>query len=229
MRCITFRIAINVRMVFKEPVDIVNSDIPLLIGLHLRHKYKMFVNKVGNILQCPASGCNIPLYRKYDHLYVYQTKTKNILFTHSELARLHSNFSYHFAHGPSNLPKLSCLWDINLQKRQFLEKTNNCCNTCQYQTSPLIRFNVSLPTEESLVFGEELSMDLIFLDRKAVPRIAATATRFATETFLDSHGANCRQSVDGVWFELPMNWCSMYTKYPERLRIDQGSIFMSER
>jgi hypothetical protein len=49
-----------------------------------------------------------------------------------------------------------------------------------------VRFKVSIP-EDDLVFGDEVSIDLMFLDGNAVLHVVDTATRFSAAAFLDAH------------------------------------------
>ena len=74
---------------------------------------------------------------------------------------------------------------------------------------------------EDAKFGDELSMDLMFLNGKAVLHIIDTATRFSAATFLDAHGSSYGQSVDGIWLAFSETWYTLYTGYPNRLRVDK--------
>jgi transposase InsO family protein len=98
----------------------------------------------------------------------------------------------------------------NLGRNQFASKC--CC-----------------PNMEDIVFGDELSIDLMFIDGQAVLHVFDTATRFSAATSLDSHNDSFGQSVEGVWLALIETWFTLYTGYPNRLRIDAGSIFASPR
>jgi hypothetical protein len=51
---------------------------------------------------------------------------------------------------------------------------------------------------EDIVFGDELSIDLMFIDGQAVLHVADTGTRFSAATFLDSYNGLFGQSVEGV-------------------------------
>lgn len=50
-----------------------------------------------------------------------------------------------------------------------------------------MRFEASVPTVEHLVFGDKLSLALMFLDGRKVLHIINTATRFPAVTFQDAH------------------------------------------
>lgn len=55
---------------------------------------------------------------------------------------------------------------------------NGAHGTCQRLGPTLLRFTASLKTEDSVKFGDELSMDFMFLDGKAAFNIVNTETRF---------------------------------------------------
>jgi hypothetical protein len=75
-----------------------------------------------------------------------------------------------------------------------------------------------------MVFGDELSIDLMLIEGKSILHIFDTATRFSGAIFL-----NNGQSVEGVWTAFMEAWCSLYTGYPTRLRTDVGLMFVSPR
>ena len=47
--------------------------------------------------------------------------------------------------------------------------------------------------------------------------------------FLDAHGATYIQSVEGIWLAIVEAWCTLYTGIPNRIRVDQGYAFTSDR
>lgn len=57
-----------------------------------------------------------------------------------------------------------------------------------------------MPNEDDLVFGEELSIELMFLDGITLLHIVDTATYFSAQTFLDSSGETYGKSVEGIFF-----------------------------
>ena len=69
----------------------------------------------------------------------------------------------------------------------------------------------------------------MFLEQKAVLHVIDTATRFSSTIFLDAHGATYGQSLEGIWLAFVEAWCTLYTVLPNRLRVDQGSAFTSDR
>lgn len=57
---------------------------------------------------------------------------------------------------------------------------------------------VSLTSDENIVFRDELSMDLMFQDGKAVLHVVDAAKHFSAITFLDAHSANYGQAVQNI-------------------------------
>lgn len=211
-------------------VDVVPADVPFLIGIDVLDQNKMYPNTVENKLYGPELDFDIPLIRKNGHVYLEWSKTERILFTKKELIKPHRNFSHPTADKLLNLLKLAIPWETDEKSKDIFEDIAKNCDTCQRHSAPPIRFKVSLPTEEqNLVFGDELSLDLMWLDSKAVLQIVDTATRFNAATFLDSNGETYGQSVEGVWFAFIQTWVTMYTGYPNCIRTDQGSVFTSDR
>lgn len=103
------------------------------------------------------------------------------------------------------------------------------CDTCQRFTSPPVRCKVPFPTEEILVFGDESSTDLMWLDFKAVLHVVDNAARFYSAIFLDSNGASIGQTVEEIWFVFLYKCVALYTGYTNRLRTGQGHVFISNR
>ena len=206
-----------------------HTDVLFLLGLDSMDKYKMFADTVRNLLCCPSLQLSIPVFRKLGHVYLDWTKTSHALFTRSELLKMHRGFSHPTNDKLLNLLKLARPHEMNHDTVKTLEGIKRACDNCQRLGPTPLRFKVSLPSMEDVKFGEEASMDLMFLDGKAVLHIIDTATRFSTATFLDAHSSSYGQSVDGIWLAFLETWCTLYTGYPNRLRVDQGSAFTSDR
>lgn len=72
------------------------------------------------------------------------------------------------------------------------------CGHFRHYGPALILFKASVPTEENLVFGVEVSVDLMSLNEKTVLHVIDTVTKFSPATFLDAHGINDGQSSEEV-------------------------------
>jgi len=210
-------------------VDVISADVPFLIGLDVFDRFGLTLDTVKNCLSCPSANWEIPVVRKLGHVYLEWKKTDRILFTKSELIKLHRGFQHPADDKLFNVLKKARPNEADQETRDVLEQISDACNTCQRFGPAPVRFKATLPSEDEIVFGEELSIDLMFIDGKAILHIVDTATRFSAATFLDPPNAEYGQSVNGVWLAFLETWCTLYTGYPNRLRTDFGSIFTSPR
>ena len=58
---------------------------------------------------------------------------------------------------------------------------------------------------------------------------SSTRPRDSHQPFLDDHGATYGQSVEGIWLAFVEARYTLYIGLPNRLRVDQGSAFTSDR
>lgn len=209
--------------------DVINADIPFLIGLDTLDAFGLFVNTVTNQLECPSLQWKIPLVRKFGHVYFNWPKNQTILFTKTELIKLHKAF-YH----PANDKLLGLLKKARPDKcdrrdKFLLEQIKRSCDTCQRFSQRPRSFKVSFPSHDEIRFGHELSMDLMFINNQSILHIVDTATRFSAATFLDTNGAEYGQTIEGIWQAFIDTWCTTYTGYPNILRVDHADAFKSPR
>jgi len=226
---IAIRIPIHGWNILIEHVDIVRADVPFLIGLDLLDKYKMYLNNVSNQLCFPQLDITVPVIRKFGHIYLEWAPHERILYTKSELTKLHRAFSHPTNDNLLNLLKLARPAEANSDAAVMLEEIRKSCDTCQRLGTAPMRFKVSLPDENELKYGEEISMDLMFIDNQAILHIVDTATRFSAACYLDSNGAEYGQSLEGIWLAFVNIWCTVYIGLPNRLRADHGSVFVADR
>ena len=209
--------------------DVVNADVPFLLGLDNLDKFGLYLDTVKNKLVCPRLDWSMELIRKLGHVYLEWKSSDTILFTRSELTKLHRNFYHPGVDKLMQLIKQARPSEFNEETRKSLQEISDACDTCQRFGPRPLRFKATIPDENKLVFGQELSIDLMWIDGKALLHVVDTATRFSNATFLDSSDQNYGQSVEGIWLAFLECWCSMYTGYPDRLRTDAGSVFTSPR
>lgn len=77
------RIPIEKHQVVTEQVDVLRSNVPLLIGLDFTEKYLMSADTVHNRICCPHVQIETPIVRKKGNVYLEWMKSKDILFTTS--------------------------------------------------------------------------------------------------------------------------------------------------
>jgi hypothetical protein len=74
-------------------VDVVPTNVPMLLGLDVLDQLGLCADTVHNTSHCTAEDWNLPLVRKLGHVYLEWSATDRILYTKSELQKLHRNFS----------------------------------------------------------------------------------------------------------------------------------------
>jgi hypothetical protein len=149
------------------------------------------VHSVQNALESVPLGWRPPLTRKLGHLYPNLAPEHSILFTKTELYKLHRSFFHPSSEKLLNLLKRARPEQVTTETRKLLNEIVDACTACQTFAPKPLSFRVSIP-EEDLVFNDELSMDLMWFDGAAALHVIDTATRFSSATFLET------QSVDSV-------------------------------
>jgi len=205
-------------------VDVVNADIPFLIGLDFSDKHKIVADNVDNILRSKIYGWEMPIRRIHGHLLL-TWDIKTILFTGTELEKLHKQFFHPSSGKLYNLLKRAFPNDCPPSIRSRLEQISKDCLTCQQRSNRISRFSVSIP-EDGIVFNFEVALDVMYIDiskqRKApILHVVDTQTHFQNAIFLKS------ESAKDVWAAFIETWASTYTGYPRKMRTDQGSTFTS--
>jgi hypothetical protein len=203
-------------------VDVVRANVPLLIGLDVLDANDLTADTMSNKLRFPKGGWETPLVRKIGHVYLKWSYEGNILFSKSELTKMHRGFYHPSGDNLLNILKRARPDDTNQETIKLLQQIASACETGQKLGPKPIRLKVSLPNMEDIVLGDELSINLMFIDGQTVLHVIDTATRFSAATFLDSHNGSFGQSGEGVWLALIETWFTLYTGYPNRLRIDAG-------
>jgi hypothetical protein len=128
-------------------VDVVDADMPFLVGLDILDLFQLNVDTVQNQLRAPKAGWSIPLVRKNGHIYLEWKPEDRILFTKAELTRLHGGFF----HTPnSQLIKLiqrAKRDDLNAEARKILDDIAMSCETFQRLGPKPFRFRASIPED----------------------------------------------------------------------------------
>jgi hypothetical protein len=74
-------------------VYVVPTNVPMLLGLDVLDKFGLCADTVHDVLHCTAEDWNLPLVRKLGHVYLEWSATHRIIYTKSEMQKLHRNFS----------------------------------------------------------------------------------------------------------------------------------------
>lgn len=88
---------------------------------------------------------------------------------------------------------------------KILKEISRSCNTCERLESQPTGFKTTLHTYSDVKFGDEVSLDLMFIEGKALLHIVDTATRFSLAVFLESHKKTNRKNCWWIMVGLLLN------------------------
>jgi len=201
-------------------MDVVEANIPMLVGLDVLDREKLVADNVQNKLVAKHRGWSLPITRKLGHMYV-EWDFSSALYTKSELQKFHRHFYHPSVNKLFNLIGRAKPEDATPETRKLLEDISKACATCQRFTPKPQSFQVSVP--KGIVFNQDLALDLMFLDSMAVLHVVDTQTHFSSAIFLQG------QSVEDIWYAFLECWVTLYSGYPDVIKVDQGPQFSSPR
>lgn len=201
-------------------LDIVQPDVPMLLGLDVLDKEKLIVDNVENAVYSKKFKWSIPVTRKEGHLFL-TWKFASILFTKPELRKLHLHFFHPSQDKLFNLIKRAHPRHATPQTRSFLAEISKACGTCQHFSPKPQSFKVSFPG--GITFNSKVAIDLMKLNNKPVLHVVDIQTHFSAAAFLPD------ESLESVWLTFLKCWASVYTGFPDVIKADQGSVFTTPR
>lgn len=167
--------------------DVVPVDVPFLAGLDVLDRFKLVADTVENKLECKLSDWSLPLARKLGLLYLEWGDVDKVFFTRQQLTRLHRGFHHPATRKLYGLLKRAKVENLDEDTLKLLQDIKNKCDTCQRFGPKAHRFRVAMP-EENPIFGQELSVNLQWIDGDTILHMGDHATRFSATTFLDRNG-----------------------------------------
>jgi len=195
-------------------------NVPLLLGLVIMDRYRMFFNDVSNHLVCINEGVAVPVARKYGHIYL--NWGSDILYTFSELQRIHKHFYHAKSERLYARMRLSKDAKATPGTLRQLEEVAEACVVCQCFAKEPSRFRVAMPKED-LCFNRRVMIDLITFQKTPVRHIIDRDTLFSAATFLCD-----LVSSQSVWDAFLRIWVAVYAGYPEQRHVDQGTNLQSD-
>lgn len=218
------------------PLDVVDVNIPALIGLNILDQNRLMIDNVNNKLarrrQIRKNGLTyyleewfLPLYRSdstHLHTPMHNASYIDTHFTTGELNRLHRHFFHPTSTKLFNLLRRTNPADADPETLKILNDITAKCDTCQRITSVPLRFKVSFGSD-SARFNERIFMDIFYITIKkckySILHIIDEGTHFSAATKLKN------METSTVWNALIKCWTSIYTGLPNRIIVDQGSNF----
>lgn len=202
----------------KAELDVVDIDVPLLIGLDILDEHKLYINNVKNLLVCENPQWSGPVTRKMGHIYYewgYGT-----MYTKAELKKIHRHFYHPRPERIFSLMKRANDPQATADTLKLLEDVTESCDVCQRIAKQPGRFRVALPTED-IVFNRLVYLDLMSLDGKSVLHIVCRDTLFSAAIYLDGDNAK------DVCTAYMRAWVNPYIGHPKEMHIDRGPCFNS--
>lgn len=201
-------------------IDVVDADIPLLLGLDLLDKYDLVADNVDNVLRSKVFGWTVPMKRAHGHMFV-QWDLREILYTRAELERLHLHFFHPSVQKLLNLLKRGTPNRVDKDTSRIIKEIVEKCTGCKRFGIRPYRFRVSLPDDE-VIFNHEVAIDLFWICGNPVLHVVDTHTGYQNVALPKS------MSAEHVWEAFLETWVTVYVGYPNRIRTDQGSVFTSK-
>ena len=211
----------NIHRVIEHCFDVVQADIPMLLGCDFFDSNQFYTDNIENILVKKQLKYSMPLVRKFGHMYL-ECDSAEVLYTRSELKKLHLHFKHLGTDKLLNLLKRSQVKDVDASTRRMLEEIVESCETCMRFSRPPQHFRVTTPPDK-IIFNEEVTLELMWLEGKAILHFADCHTRFNSASQLKG------RNVGYLWEAFIKCWSGLYTGYPRKVLVDQGSAFTSIR
>jgi len=207
--------------IMRLTVDVVDLNVPFLLGLDVMDKYRLYVNTVSNHLVCVKEGVDLPVVRKYGH--VYYDWDMATFYSFSELQRIHKHFFHVLPEHLYALMRRAKDKDAVPATLKKLQDLTDACDVCQRHAVAPRRFRVGMPNEDTRL-SQLVYVDLMWIEGKAALHVVDKDTCLGAAAFL-----NEGQTTDAVWEAFQRIWVTPYIGYPAEMHVDQGSNLTSAR
>eukprot|EP00170_Pyropia_yezoensis_P006719 contig_27407_g6741 len=156
---VSIRVPISTEFYALLHVDVVDIDVPFLVGLDILDVLALYVNTVETVLKCDKRGIATPLVGKDGHIYLEWGA--RVYYTTVKLDRLHKHFNHPHPDRLSALLRRANDGKIEAGTRAELEQLTAAFDVCQRLSK------VSMPNDD-LVFNRVVLIDLMYLDGRSV-------------------------------------------------------------
>jgi hypothetical protein len=163
-------------------VEIVDTDIPLLLGLDFMDGMKVNANTLTNRLES-CEGWSFPLTRFGGHIYLDWSELHNTMFNESQLEKLHRQFYHPSADKLYNLIKRARPDQVHDETRNILQEITSTCHPCQMMARKPISFTVGSAKDNEITFNREIAMDIVYLAGKPALHIIDIDTLSRLQSF----------------------------------------------
>jgi hypothetical protein len=133
----------------------VEADIPMFVG---RDKLDRYAHTVDNVLDSRNTGTKTLIARKLGHINLEFKPEDRVMFTNTELVKLHRAFVHPSAENLHKLLKRVKAHDLPPDKLSQLCKISEVCAAFQETAVPQQRFKIACAHDGR--FAEEIALDL---------------------------------------------------------------------
>ena len=200
-------------------VDIVDANIPLLIGLDILDEYSWNVLSVQNQLHSVTESWIMDLSRRGGHVTVEWDEFFYQFYSHEQLQKLHLHLMQPSSEKLFNLICRAKPEEVDDETKTVLKDIADSCHACQTYSTHLITFQVHFPDE--VVFNKEISVDVMYLN--GIPRLSIVnaGTNSMSARFL------IRVNTETFWNTFIYAYALVYSSFPRKMLTDEGSAFTS--
>ena len=158
------------------------GDVPLLLGLEFLKHEQFTMDTVDIVLQHKYEDWRIPLVSKLGHKFIKWPACK-ILFTHSELKKLHLPFFLPTAQKLYDLIMRAMPQQISDETKANPERITKACKACKRYSSKPYRFRVSMSTYD-ILFNHEVAKDLMRIRGQAILHVVDAQINYQNAVIL---------------------------------------------
>lgn len=216
-----FRIALNKHSYIPIYADIMETDVPLFIGLQdLKQNGLLLIYLEDVLIHCPKKKTRCPVSYKNGHVFIEWYYTK-VYFTRAELMRLHLLLLHPSTDKLFQLLKRAQPEKVDESIHRMLHQISMACEQCREFTQRPFRFRASIPPNQ-IVFNHEVAIELMWLEGNPILHVVDTHTGFQNATILKG------KLVYDIWYAFIECLASSYIGYPSIIRLDQEAGFAAE-
>lgn len=198
--------------------EITDVEVPFLLGLYMLTDLRTVLDFETDRPSGRVDGWSVPLIRKMGHLYAEWPV--RVLFSSSQLRRLHRNFKHSSPERPYAFMKRAESHGKHLKLLKERELIRRSCDVCQREADAPWQFRVSLSNEDD-AFNANVCLDIMKLSSRSVLHAVNNSTRYGTARCLPS------ESTSDVRSTFDLMWTQAYFGLPDTVGCDQGSVFTS--
>ena len=217
------------QMIYVE-MAVVNADIPALLSLDVLDREAVMADTVANRLTKRYLAQNNGSYFYFDewhvpmlcsksgHVHIEMDCSSSVMFTRSQLGKLHKQFFYLSAEKIFNMLKKARSEEATTETLEILQDLSKRCDPFQRIHTAPTRFRVSFGAK-NVCFNGRILLDVVTIDGKPVLHVVDEGTHFSAARFVPDVSTNT------IWSTILDCWAMIYTGLPNRILVDQGTYF----